>query len=117
MKNLSLLKEKRLGKEKYQDFDLPSFVKKTFAMYGGRDEKVSMRCQNHLARVKIDKFGKDMVMIPDKTDSFKENVLVTVSSQFFGWLAGLGNEIQITGPEHVKAEYQEYLKMILKQYD
>lgn len=117
IKNLSIIEEKRLGKDKYQSFDLPVFAKKTFAMYGGRDEKISLRCQNHLAGVMIDRFGKDVVMIPDEDGSFKANVLVTVSNQFYGWLAGLGNEVQIVGPEHVKAEYKEYLSMILKQYE
>lgn len=117
IKNLSLLEEKRMGKEKFQSFDLPAFAKKTFAMYGGRDENVSLRCRNNLAGVMIDRFGKDVIMIPDEKDSFKANVLVTVSNQFFGWLAGLGNEIEIVGPEHVRVEYQKYLKMILKQYE
>lgn len=116
IKNLSILEEKRLGKEKFQSFDLPAFAKKTFAMYGGRDETISLRCKNHLAGVIIDRFGKDVMMIPDEKDSFKANVLVTVSNQFFGWLAGLGNEIQIIGPERVRNEYKAYLKMIYEQY-
>lgn len=117
IKNLSILEEKRLGKEKFQSFDLPTFAKKTFAMYGGRDETISLRCQNRLAGVIIDRFGKDVIMIPDEKDSFKANVLVTVSNQFYGWLTGLGSEVRIIGPEHVRTEYQEYLKTILKQYN
>lgn len=117
IKNLTIIEEKRFGKEKFQSFDLPAFAKKTFAMYGGHDESVSFRCKNHLAGVMIDRFGKDVIMIPDKDGSFKANVLVTVSNQFYGWLAGLGNEIQIIGPEHVRTEYQKYLKMILKEYE
>lgn len=117
IKNLSILEEKRLGKEKFQSFDLPAFAKKTFAMYGGRDETISLRCQNRLAGVMIDRFGKDVIMIPDEKDSFKASVLVTVSNQFYGWLTGLGSEVQIIGPKHVRTEYQEYLKAILKQYN
>jgi predicted DNA-binding transcriptional regulator YafY len=116
MKNLSILEEARLGQDKFQRFDLPAFAKKTFAMYGGRDEKVALRCGNHLAGVIIDRFGKDVMMIPDEKDSFKANVLVTVSEQFFGWLAGLGNSVQLLAPDTVVNEYKQYLQSILTQY-
>ena len=116
MKNLSLLNEKRLGKEKFEHFNLPAFAKKTFAMYGGRDERVSLLCRKELAGVMIDRFGKDVMMIPVDDEHFKMTALMTVSDQFFGWITGLGKGVQIVSPERVKEEYQEYLKEILKQY-
>lgn len=116
MQNLSLLEEKRLGVEKYKSFNMPAFAKKTFAMYGGHDEEISLQCKNHLAGVIIDRFGKNCMMIPME-DCFKAKITVTVSEQFFGWLAGLGNAVEITWPQHVRQEYKEYLNDILKQYE
>lgn len=116
IKNLSLLKEKRLGKDKFQKFDLPSFAKKTFAMYGGHDEQVSLYCKNRMAGVIIDRFGKNVAMIPVDSEHFKANLLVTVSEQFYGWITGLGTGVKICGPKHVKNAYREYLSEILEQY-
>lgn len=116
MKNLSLLKEQRIGREKFENFNLPAFAKKTFAMYGGRDERVALLCKKELAGVMIDRFGKDVMMIPADEDHFKVNALMTVSEQFFGWVTGLGAKVKIASPEHVKLEYQEYLQGILEQY-
>ena len=116
MKNLSLLKEARLGKEKFQKFDLPAFAKKTFAMYGGRDERVTLLCKNELAGVMIDRFGKNVMIIPGEEGYFKLSALMTVSEQFFGWVTGLGTGVKILSPDHVGQEYQEYLKKILEQY-
>ena len=116
MKNLSLLKEARLGKEKFQKFDLPAFAKKTFAMYGGRDERVTLLCKNELAGVMIDRFGKNVMIIPGEEGYFKLSALMTVSEQFFGWVTGLGTGVKILSPDHVNLEYQEYLKKILEQY-
>lgn len=116
MKNLSLLKEARLGKEKFQKFDLPAFAKKTFAMYGGRDERVTLLCKNELAGVMIDRFGKNVMIIPGEDGYFKLSALMTVSEQFFGWVTGLGTGVKILSPDHVGQEYQEYLKKILEQY-
>lgn len=116
MKNLSLRKEKRLGRECFQKFDLPAFAKKTFAMYGGQDEWVSLQCDNELAGVILDRFGKDVMMIPIDDHHFKVNLLVTVSEQFFGWVTGLGAGMQIVGPKHVEAAYKVHLEKILEGY-
>ena len=35
MKNAAMTEEERAGREKFEDFDLASFSKKTFGMYGG----------------------------------------------------------------------------------
>ena len=49
MKNTAMTEEERAGREKFEDFDLASFSKKTFGMYGGRDERISLICEKRLA--------------------------------------------------------------------
>ena len=116
MQKISLLEEKRIGREKFQEFDLAAFAKKTFGMYGGSDEHVTLRCKNHLAGVVIDRFGQDTFMIPGDDGYFKAKVLVSVSPQFFGWVTGIGDGMQILGPESVREQYKEYLTGLLEQY-
>lgn len=116
MKNLSVKEEKRLGKEMFQSFDLAAFAKKTFAMYGGKDEKVSLCCHNRFAGVIIDRFGKDVMMVPVDEEHFKTNLLVSVSDQFFGWVTGLGPDVQIVSPAYVREKYCDYLETIWKRY-
>jgi predicted DNA-binding transcriptional regulator YafY len=116
MKNLIVQKEARNGEVNYQAFNLADFTKKTFSMFGGRDEEVTFIGKNNLAGVVLDRFGSDIWMRPLDEEHFKARVEVTVSSQFFGWLTGLGGLIKIEGPEHIKAEYQSYLQNILNQY-
>ena len=77
---------------------------------------VGLLCENHLAGVIIDRFGKDVMMIPKGKDHFHVNVLVSVSPQFFGWITGVGTGIHIDGPDHVKQQYAEYLKTIVGEY-
>ena len=116
MKNVSLLSEPRLGKTMFQNFDLAAFAKKTFSMYGGRDEEVVLVCKNAIAGVFLDRYGTDIMLIPVDEEHFKVKVLVAVSPQFFGWVTGLGDMIQIVGPKNVVEEYQNYLETILKRY-
>ncbi len=115
MQSTKVLDEDRVGKDRFVDFDLAAFAKKTFAMYGGREETVTLACPARLAGVMIDRFGQDMIMVPDG-DGFYVKVPVIVSQQFFGWLAGIGRDIKITGPENVRAEYRQYLNDILEDY-
>lgn len=116
MQNMQCLKDERLGKEQFQNFDLVSFAKKTFAMYGGRDENVSLVCHNSLAGVILDRFGKSVWMIPVDDEHFKAKVLVSVSQQFFGWVTGIGDKMQLVGPASIKEEYKQYLLRILQKY-
>ena len=116
IKKLSVLKEKREGKEHFKQFDLATLTKKTFGMYSGEDEKVSLLCENRFAGVVIDRFGKGVSIIPMDENHFKTNLLVSVSDQFFGWVTGLGSDVQIVSPAHVKERYKEYLQKILERY-
>ena len=59
----------------------------------------------------IDRFGRDVMLIPEGDDHFRLNVTVSVSPQFFGWLTGIGSGISIAGPESVRKEYAEHVKM------
>lgn len=115
MQHLSVAKDARLGKEKFRDFDLAAFAKKTFSMYGGRDEEVTLLCHNSLAGVILDRFGKDVILIPKDEEHFQVKVLVAVSSQFFGWVTGVGVKMKIAKPESVRQEYREYLQRILDE--
>ena len=116
MKDISLTHDKRLGREQFRDFDLAAYAKKTFGMYGGEDTRVTLLCDESLAGVIIDRFGKDIMMIPKDDYTFSVTVLVTVSPQFFGWITGIGTGIRITGPEHVKEAYREHLRKVAELY-
>ena len=116
MQHTEILKTDRKGEESFKNFDLAAFAKKTFGMYGGVDAEVTLECRNELAGVVIDRFGHDVWLIPQGEEHFKAKALVSVSPQFFGWITGIGSGMKITGPEHVKQQYKEYLLNVLENY-
>mgnify|MGYP001863626927 FL=1 len=116
MRHARVTEKERTGREKFQDFDLAEFAKKTFGMYGGHDAEVTLLCRNEIAGVILDRFGTDIMLIPAEEGHFRVHILVAVSPQFFGWLTGIGTGIRITGPKAVKEEYRKYLKGILEGY-
>ncbi|MDO4617222.1 MAG: WYL domain-containing protein [Lachnospiraceae bacterium] len=116
MQRTKILETERRGRETFRNFDLAEFSKKTFGMFGGRDIEVSFCCENTLAGVMLDRFGREIPMIPADEEHFRTRAVISVSPQFFGWTAGLGAGIRIEGPEEVKAEYQLFLEKILQNY-
>lgn len=116
MQNIEILEEDRLGEEAFKNFDLAEYDKKTFGMYGGRDEELILYCKKELAGVVLDRFGNDIFLIPTDQDHFRAHVKVSVSRQFYGWVTAIGAGMEIAEPKQVREEYLEYLKEVMEQY-
>ena len=65
----------------------------------------------------IDRFGKDVPLRTDGRDYFVARVEVAVSEQFFGWITGLGRDVQIISPKSVVEEYRSLLEDLGKIYE
>ena len=116
MLKIELSVEKREGKEQFQHFDIAAYSKKTFGMFAGKEETVTLRCDRSLTGVMIDRFGKDVAMRKIDENTIQARVNVAVSRQFFGWITGLGNIVKIEAPERVVEQYRDYLGEIIERY-
>lgn len=117
MLKIGLLPTPREGKEAFENFDVASYSKKTFGMFAGEEETVTLRCAGNLTGVIIDRFGKEVAMRRLDDEHIRARVDVAVSRQFFGWVTGLGAAVQIESPERVVKAYKDYLHEILEQYE
>ena len=68
MLHILLSEEIREGKEEFQKIDMASYSKKSFGMFGGKEQSVKLLVENSLAGVIVDRFGKDVMMIPADAD-------------------------------------------------
>ena len=116
MLKIGLTDEERVGRDSFEDFDLAAFSKKTFGMFGGPDANVVLRCRSNLAGVIIDRFGREISLVPEDGEHFHVHVTVAVSPQFFGWVTGIGPGIEIVSPADVREAYGAYLADILSKY-
>ena len=116
MKQIELLEEKRAGKEEFKGFDMAAYSKMNFGMYSGRKEKVKIEFNNYMVGVFIDRFGKDISIIPIDEKNSYTHVDVAISPQFFAWILSLGDEVKITGPEKIVEEMKEYVQGFLDRY-
>ena len=116
MLKISCMDTPRQGGELFEKFDMAEYAKKSFSMFGGREETVKLEFSNSLAGVVIDRFGKDIMLIPSDEEHFRINIDVAVSGQFFGWIFALGDGVRILGPENVAAQMRTEAARILELY-
>lgn len=116
MGKAQVLLEKREGKDVFKTLDVARYSSQTFGMFGGEKKQVTLRMKKELAGVLLDRFGRDIPIRTQTEEFFTVRLTVNVSQQFYGWLAGLGKDVEIVSPDEVREEYKQYLLEILKQY-
>ena len=111
-------KQPREGKDEYAALNVKEFTKRTFSMFGGRHERVTIRFINPLLDAVIERFGT-----AGGTDYTKEDenhfllwTDVEISDQFFGWLLGFGRRVKIVTPQSVVDEFAAYIDKIREMY-
>ena len=102
MLHIQVSEEKREGEQHFQQLDMADYAKKSFGMYGGKEQLV--------------KFGKDVMIIPEDKGHFIVPVCVYVSRQFLGWVFSLGDSIEILSPPQVVEQMKEESERLFRQY-
>lgn len=97
-------------------FDVASYSNRIFGMYGGENVVVDLAYMDNMIGVIIDRFGKNISIIKGNDGFLHSRVEVSISSQFFAWIAGLDGTIKINGPESVKDKYRQFLTKSIESY-
>lgn len=116
MLRIRMTEEEREGREHFNKLDMADYSKKSFGMFGGKEQRVKLLVDNSMAGVIIDRFGKDLMMIPAGDNQFTVNVDVHVSGQFLGWIISLGEGVKIVAPEEVLEMMQKEIERLSRQY-
>ena len=116
MLHIQMSDEERDGQEHFRKLDMADYTKKSFGMFGGKEQMVKLLVDNHLAGVIIDRFGKDVMLVPADKDHFTVNVKVHVSNQFLGWVFSLGDGVKIMAPDGVVEQMKREIQRLICQY-
>ena len=106
----------REGRDIFRNFNMGTYSRSMFGMFGGRLEQVKLLCDNDMSGVIIDRFGKDVPMLRSDEGHFTVNVNVAVSGQFFGWVTALEGRVKILEPESVVTGMKKILNTVSEQY-
>lgn len=116
MRNVCEEENLREGREIFEKIDIADYSSGVFGMFGGNEIHVTFRCAERLADVVIDRFGQDVIIIPLSEDEFRFHANISISPQFFGWVASFGDEIRIESPQNVIEQFKKHVKKSLAQY-
>lgn len=116
MRKIRITLKPRDGKKMFEKFDMAVYAKKVFNMFTGNEQNVKLEFDNKLIGVVMDRFGKDVMIIPSGDNKFTVNVNVNISNMFFGWIVGLGSGVRILGPENVVDKFKQEIQRLNEQY-
>ena len=110
MRDVKQSNKKRSGVTEFKKRNKAKYSQQHFRMFGGELETVTLKCTNEMSNVIIDQFGKDVKLIPVDDEHFTVKVEVAVSNQFFGWVIGLGKDVQLIEPKSAREKMAELVK-------
>ena len=103
----------REGADEYANFDVNTYMQQMFGMFNGPLKRVTLLCENRFAGAMIDRFGTGPVLVPCADgEHFTMTAEIQVSPQFFGWVAGFGTGVVVSGPPEVRAEMKKTLDQL-----
>lgn len=114
--HVDILKQPREGLALFEKIDLAAYSNKIFSMFSGEEQCVKLRCENSLISVVIDRFGKDITVIPDGENHFTFHADVMISPQFFAWIFSLENKAEILSPPCVIDDFKTHLRQVSQLY-
>lgn len=116
MKKIAVTNEPREGKEHFKSLDMALYSKKRFGMWDGEETEVELLCENYMAGVIIDRFGKNTPFLKQDDEHFIAKVPVAVSIQFLGWIMSLGDGVKIVGPDFVVEQMKDEIERLNEMY-
>ena len=116
MTDIEATDEKRLPCPELTGKALYEHASRLFQMYSGEETTVKLRFHRELLNAAIDRFGHDIMYIPDGDDHFNFTVNVAVSPMFLSWIIGFGNKAKVVHPESVVAQCKELCRQAMEQY-
>ena len=107
----------REGAGEYANFDVNTYMQQMFGMFNGPLKRVTLQCENRFAGAMIDRFGTAPILTPCADgEHFTMTAEIQVSPQFFGWVAGFGTGVVVSGPPAVRAEMKKTLDQLQELY-
>jgi len=117
MKQINILDKKRDGTKRLSQKELSQYTSHVFNMYSGQKMYVTIEAPNSMIGVFIDRFGKDVFIVPTEgKDSFRLSIDVEISPQFLGWLVGLGPTVKLLSPLEAINRLRNLITQLSKQY-
>ena len=85
-------------------------------MFNGPHTTVKMQFSASLAGVVIDRFGTDLMLIPQPDGSFTVTTEIALSPVFYSWIISFGSRAKILAPQSAIDSCRALCQQCLAQY-
>lgn len=116
MSGIDLTEDARIPCPELTGKNLNKHAGQMFQMFAGTPETVKLRFHRDLVNVVIDRFGRDVMLIPDGDDYFVFTAEVAASPMFLSWVIGFGSKAKILYPRRVADQCRALCLDALSQY-
>ena len=116
MSDIHTLADNRIPCPELTGKALTAHANRLFQMYSGDATDVKLRFHKSLVNVVIDRFGRDILLIPDGDEHFVFTVNVAVSPMFLSWVIGFGSKAKILFPQSVIDQCRQMCREAMEQY-
>ena len=114
MSHISITDQPREACE--DNFNMADYAQKHFSMFSGSEVNMKLRCRSNMVNVILDRFGHEVILVPDGEDQFTVTLPLVMSPQFFGWLFGLADNVELLAPAQAVDAYQAQIASVSALY-
>ena len=116
MADIELMEQTRTPCPELTGKALNQYAARMFQMFQGQETDVKLRFHRRFVNAVIDKFGREILLIPDGEEHFVFTVKVAVSPMFLSWVVGFGRDARILHPQSVIDQCRQMCLDALEQY-
>ena len=116
MSDIVVMEEKREPCPELSGKALIAHANRLFQMYSGEETTVKLRFHRSLVNVVFDRFGTDIMLIPEGDEHFVFTVNEAVSPMFLSWVIGFGNKAKVLHPQSVIDQCRALCLEAMEQY-
>lgn len=99
-----------------KSFDLQAYVDNSFQMFGGKEIEMSLRVENELINVMLDRFGMSVETVEDGPNHFIITAKAKSSAGLIGWILKFGPQVKVLSPEPLKQKVVADITEMYKNY-
>ncbi len=100
-----------------ESFDLAEYLNTSFSMFSGVSDDIKLRFDDRFINAVTDKFGTDVMIIPNYDGTFTVCTKIKPGAAFYGWLFQFGTGAEIISPKEIREEFEGMIKSIETKYE
>lgn len=116
MRHIQPIQLRRQIPPELRKLELARYSQQVFGMFNGQHTTVKLQFDRTLVGVVLDRFGTDVILVPQPDGTFHITVEIALSPVFYGWLLSFGDRARLLWPQSAMDACKQLCQQALAQY-